>query len=83
MVVADMRAIPFADASFDGVWASASLLHLPRSELAVALREINRILRSDGLLFASVKTGTHDIVWPPQWESTHCNAMQTARIDTV
>lgn len=61
VVVADMRAIPFANASFDGVWASASLLHLPRSDLAAALREINRILRSDGLLFASVKTGTGDV----------------------
>lgn len=60
VVVADMRAIPFEDASFDGVWASASLLHLPRCDLPIALREIKRILRSGGLLFASVKTGTGD-----------------------
>lgn len=60
VVVADMRAIPFAEAAFDGVWASASLLHLPRADLPVALREIKRVVKPGGLLFASVKTGTGD-----------------------
>ncbi len=60
VVVADMRAIPLLDATFDGVWASASLLHLPRSDLPVALREIKRVLKPGGLLFASVKTGIGD-----------------------
>lgn len=60
VVVADMRAIPFADAQYDGVWASASLLHLPRTELPLALGEIRRVLKPGGLLFASLKTGNGD-----------------------
>ncbi|MCK1397023.1 class I SAM-dependent methyltransferase [Bradyrhizobium sp. 4] len=57
VVVADIRAIPFRNGVFHGVWASASLLHLPRSELTGALEEVRRILRPNGLFFASVKAG--------------------------
>ena len=60
VVVADMRAIPFRATAFDGVWASASLLHLPRSDLVSALSEVRRVLKAGGLLFASVKTGVGD-----------------------
>jgi SAM-dependent methyltransferase len=60
VVVADMRAIPFGGGTFDGVWASASLLHLPRNDLPLALLEIKRVLKPGGLLFASVKTGIGD-----------------------
>lgn len=57
VLVADMRAVPFQSGVFDGVWASASLLHLPRHDLPVALGEIRRVLKPGGLLFASVKAG--------------------------
>ena len=61
VVVADMRAIPFRDLAFDGVWASASLLHLPRRDLPTALSEIRRILRPNGRFFASVKAGSGEM----------------------
>jgi SAM-dependent methyltransferase len=61
VVVADMRAIPFGGAVFDGIWASASLLHLPRDDLPLALSEIKRVLKTGGLLFASVKKGVGDL----------------------
>lgn len=51
----DMRELPFGDATFDGVWSSASFLHVPRSEAVPTLREIRRILRPDGVFFCSVK----------------------------
>lgn len=57
VVVADMRTLPFRTSSFDGVWASASLLHVPRADLPLALAEIRRVLKPEGLLFASVKAG--------------------------
>lgn len=57
VIVADMRAVPFRSGVFDGVWASASLLHLPRHDLPIALGEIRRVLKPGGLLFASVKAG--------------------------
>ncbi len=55
-VQADMRALPFADGSFDGVWACASLLHVPRAEAPAVLAEVRRVLEH-GHLFLAVKRG--------------------------
>jgi 8-oxo-dGTP pyrophosphatase MutT (NUDIX family) len=44
LVQADARALPFASGAWDGVWACASLLHLPKSELPAALTETRRAL---------------------------------------
>lgn len=46
-----------ARAAYDAVWASASLLQAPASELADDLRRIHAALRPDGLLTASFKAG--------------------------
>lgn len=42
---------------FDGVWANACLLHVPKSFLSGILEKIHRALRSGGVLYASFKTG--------------------------
>ncbi|WDZ75103.1 class I SAM-dependent methyltransferase [Ensifer adhaerens] len=42
---------------FDGIWAEASLLHVPRAELGDVLARIHRALRPGGILQASVKAG--------------------------
>jgi ADP-ribose pyrophosphatase YjhB (NUDIX family)/ubiquinone/menaquinone biosynthesis C-methylase UbiE len=55
-VQADMRALPFADGSFDGVWACASLLHVPRDEAPGVLAEVHRVVEH-GHLFLTVKRG--------------------------
>ncbi len=57
VVVADMRALPFGDRSFSGVWASASLLHLDRRDLAPTLKKLAAVLRRGGRLYASFKRG--------------------------
>jgi len=59
-VRADLRHLPLADASVDGAWACASLLHLAREDLPQALDEIARVLRPAGLLWLSVKRGRGD-----------------------
>ena len=46
-----------ADSAFDGVWAHASLLHVPRAELPNVFARIRRALRTGGLLHASFKAG--------------------------
>ncbi|HMI91855.1 MAG TPA: class I SAM-dependent methyltransferase [Polyangiales bacterium] len=56
-VRADLRALTFADARFDGAWANASLLHLRREELLPALAGVRRVLRPSGVLYASLKQG--------------------------
>ncbi|MBX4997375.1 class I SAM-dependent DNA methyltransferase [Rhizobium lentis] len=46
-----------ADSAFHGVWAHASLLHVPRSELPDVFTRIHRALKPGGLLHASFKAG--------------------------
>lgn len=42
---------------FDGIWACASLLHVPRIELPAVLDRLARALRPGGVLYASFKYG--------------------------
>jgi len=51
----DYRTLPFKDNYFDGVVSIASLVHLPKKEKTVALREFRRILRPQGVLYISVQ----------------------------
>ena len=48
--------IDFAD-KFDGIWACASLLHVPEKYLASVLIKFWRALKRDGVLYASWKYG--------------------------
>lgn len=56
-VLADMRALPFPDQSFDAVWASAVLHHLDKSEMPVALTDFHRVLAPKGMLYIHSKAG--------------------------
>ncbi|WP_027517737.1 bifunctional 2-polyprenyl-6-hydroxyphenol methylase/3-demethylubiquinol 3-O-methyltransferase UbiG [Bradyrhizobium sp. WSM1417] len=49
-----------AHEAYDGVWASACLLHVPRDELAAILARIHRALRPSGVFYASYKMGEGD-----------------------
>lgn len=53
----DMRRLAFPDGSFQGVWCMASLLHLPKAEAPIALREMWRVLAPGGALLLSVQEG--------------------------
>jgi SAM-dependent methyltransferase len=57
VVEGDFREMPFESGSFAGIWACASLLHLPIAELPAALNEFGRVLQTDGRLFLSVRHG--------------------------
>jgi SAM-dependent methyltransferase len=46
--------------AYDGVWANACLLHVPRAELAQVLALIWRALKPAGHFYASYKTGDVD-----------------------
>ncbi len=47
-------------AEFDGVWACASLLHVPRTDLAVTLGRLRDALVPGGVLWMSFKYGTEE-----------------------
>ena len=72
-VVADVRALPFSDASFDLAFCISTLEHVGRDNEVydvdaerddagdeAALRELHRVLTKDGRLLVSVPTGEHD-----------------------
>lgn len=53
----DMRHIAFPDCSFDGIWSMASLLHLPKADAPLALREMLRVLNPGGALLMTIQEG--------------------------
>lgn len=59
-----VRVMRFSDldevAAYDGVWANACLLHVPRAELPDVLRRIRRALRDGGHFHASFKAGVEE-----------------------
>lgn len=42
---------------FDGFWASASLLHIPKSKINLPLSRIHKFIKKDGIGFISLKQG--------------------------
>lgn len=42
---------------YDGVWANACLLHVPRSDLVGILERVHRAVRPGGIFYASYKAG--------------------------
>ena len=42
---------------FDGVWACASLLHVPGDQLPETMKKLNTSLKSGGVIYASFKYG--------------------------
>lgn len=58
LACADMQHLPFPEATFDGLWACASLLHLPKAQAPDALREFQRVLRPGGYMVIDVQQGT-------------------------
>lgn len=42
---------------FDGIWASASLLHVPSTEIEMVLDKLKTSLKDTGVLYASFKYG--------------------------
>jgi len=53
----DDLADPEHDAPYDGVWASASLLHVRREDLPTVLRNLADVTRQGGVLHLAVKEG--------------------------
>ncbi|MGO4569963.1 class I SAM-dependent methyltransferase [Rhizobium sp. 2YAF20] len=48
------------DGIFDGIWANACLLHVPRADLSGILARINTALKKGGVFYASFKAGDAD-----------------------
>lgn len=49
-----------AEERYDGIWANASLLHLPEEELQPVFASLMEALKEEGILYASFKYGDFD-----------------------
>lgn len=45
---------------YDGIWACASILHLPLQDLETVLHKMSRALKPSGIIYASFKYGTFE-----------------------
>lgn len=56
-------ALDLPSARFDGIFANASLFHVPCQALPKVLRALHRALKPDGVLFASNPRGNNEEGW--------------------
>lgn len=59
VIVKDMRELDFED-EFIGVWACASILHLPIEDIGIVLGKIFKSLKNGGIFYSSFKYGERD-----------------------
>jgi len=59
----DFLALELPDAHFDGVFANASLFHVPSAELPRVLAQLNACLKPAGVLFSSNPRGANQEGW--------------------
>jgi SAM-dependent methyltransferase len=59
----DFLALNLPSCCFDGIFANASLFHVPRRELPRVLSELHATLKPDGVLFTSNPRGNDEEGW--------------------
>ncbi len=57
-----LKELPYTDEYFDGVFAKASLLHIPKEDIDSVFDEIYRILKPSGILHIALKRGDDERV---------------------
>ncbi len=67
LVQADIQYLPFSPESFGGIWAAASLIHLPKTTLKQVLRQVRALIRPSGILAATFLHGKGAGFLPDQW----------------
>ena len=60
LIQADMAHLPFRRGSFKGLWACASLLHIPKTQAGDVLRELERVVHP-GHIYIAVKRGEGEV----------------------
>lgn len=67
LVRADLRDLPFQASSFDGLWAAASLIHVPKPDARQILAVLYRLARPGGLFAATVTYGAKSRIVTDGW----------------
>ncbi len=55
--VMDFYDLTFDDNIFDCIWSMNTLLHVPKSDIRIVLKEIKRILKEDGIFYLGLYGG--------------------------
>lgn len=76
----DFLALDLPPASFDGVFANASLFHVPAQELPRVLGELHAALHPAGVLFSSNPHGRNEEGWNGQRYGTYLDAPSWRRL---
>jgi SAM-dependent methyltransferase len=75
----DFLKLDLPAAYFDGVFANASLFHVPDRELPRVLRELSAALKPDGVLFCSNPRGANEEGWNGGRYGVHHDLATTRR----
>jgi SAM-dependent methyltransferase len=68
-MLADMRALPIRAGSLDGIWAAASLMHVPKPIARQVLADLRDCVKPNGLLAATVTHGWRSRIKQGGWMS--------------
>ncbi len=79
----NMVALDVADATWAGIVAFYSIIHVPRSEHVLVLSEIRRVLRPGGLLLVSFHLGEEIVHFEELWGQTVSIDFHLFRTDDV
>lgn len=60
----DLSKLDFKDKSFDGIWSCASFIHIPKKNAEKTLKEFNRVLTEQGILYLGLREGTSEGLEP-------------------
>ncbi|HSB45835.1 MAG TPA: class I SAM-dependent methyltransferase [Nitrospira sp.] len=69
LILADMGRLPLRYRSVDGIWAAASLIHLPKAIVRVVLADLLDLTQPGGILAATFTHGTKSRVLSRGWIS--------------
>ena len=66
-VLADIRALPIREDSRNGIWAAASLIHLPKRDVTDVLARLHTLVKPQGFLAATFTYGHESRVKRTGW----------------
>jgi hypothetical protein len=62
-----MRRLPIRTGSLDGIWAAASLVHLPKADTRDVLAKLRRCVKPSGVLAATLTYGARSRILRKGW----------------